>query len=118
MFAMIMLARWLLRNVGALRQRERVIDERDRASGPWSSLSPVWGSANGDSLAASPGLKRVLFVAGDDRTAVSTVAGLITQLGLHPILLGSLVSAGRQMELGGIFSGLELFTPSKEAAAS
>jgi 8-hydroxy-5-deazaflavin:NADPH oxidoreductase len=65
-----------------------------------------------------PGLKRVLFVAGDDRNAASTVAGLITELGLHPVLLGSLASAGRQMELGGIFSGLELLTPPKAAMVS
>lgn len=61
-------------------------------------------------------LKRVLLVAGDDQSATSTVAGLITELRLHPIVLGSLASAGRQMELGGIFSGVDLFTPSKEAA--
>jgi predicted dinucleotide-binding enzyme len=60
--------------------------------------------------------RRVLFVAADDQSAAATVAGLITELGLHPIILGPLASAGRQMELGGVFSGVELLTPSKEAA--
>jgi len=55
-------------------------------------------------------MKRALFIAGDDETAVLTVANLITELGLHPIPLGSLATAGRQMELGGPLSGLELLT--------
>ena len=64
------------------------------------------------------GLERVLFVAGDHAAAVATVAGLISELGLHPIAIGSLASAGRQMELGGPFSGLELFAPAKQVASS
>lgn len=63
------------------------------------------------------GTRRVLFVAGDDAAATSTVASLIRDVGLHPIVLGPLASAGRQMELGGIFSGLELFTPAEERLA-
>lgn len=63
------------------------------------------------------GLKRVLFVAGDDAPAASTVARLIEELGLHPIVLGPLASAGRQMELGGVFSGVDLLAPSKKATA-
>jgi predicted dinucleotide-binding enzyme len=43
-----------------------------------------------------PGLKRVLFVAGDDRLAVAAVGGIIAELGLHPIVLGSLAAAGRR----------------------
>lgn len=59
----------------------------------------------------SEGMKRVLFVAGDDAPAVETVAALVAELGLHPVSLGSLAQAGRQMELGGPLSGLELLTP-------
>jgi predicted dinucleotide-binding enzyme len=70
------------------------------------------------STAEPAGTRRVLFVAGDDAAATSTVANLIRDVGLHPIVLGPLASAGRQMELGGIFSGLELFTPAKEEVAS
>jgi 8-hydroxy-5-deazaflavin:NADPH oxidoreductase len=70
-------------------------------------------------FAAEPaGTRRVLFVAGDDAAATSTVAKLIRDVGLHPIVLGPLASAGHQMELGGIFSGLELFTAAKEEIAS
>lgn len=57
------------------------------------------------------GAKRVLFIAGDDAPAIDTVAALIEELGLFPLPLGSLAQAGRQMELGGPLSGLELFTP-------
>lgn len=60
--------------------------------------------------------KRVLFVAGDDASAVAPVAALIADIGLHPVPLGSLSHAGRQMELGGPLSGLELLTPSEDAA--
>lgn len=62
------------------------------------------------------GVKRVLFVAGDHAASVNTVASLIRDVGLHPVLLGSLAQAGRQMELGGPFPGLELLTPAKGAA--
>jgi predicted dinucleotide-binding enzyme len=70
------------------------------------------------SIAQPAGTRRVLVVAGDDAAAASTVANLIRDVWLHPIVLGRLASAGRQMELGGIFSGLELFTPAKEEVAS
>ncbi len=62
------------------------------------------------------GTKRVLFVAGDDASAVAPVAALIADLGLHPVTLVSLPHAGRQMELGGPLSALELLTPAEEAA--
>lgn len=61
------------------------------------------------------GVKRVLFVAGDDASAVTKVTSLITELGLHPVPLGSLAEAGRLMELGGPLSGLELLTQVREA---
>lgn len=56
-----------------------------------------------------PGFRRVLVVAGDDRDAISTVSGLIEQTGLHPVWIGPLATAGRQMEIGGPFSRLELY---------
>jgi len=62
------------------------------------------------------GMERVLFVAGDDASAVASVADLIVELGLHPVPLGPLAQAGRLMELGGPLSGLELLTPAKKEA--
>ncbi|WP_340109405.1 hypothetical protein [Pikeienuella sp. HZG-20] len=59
---------------------------------------------------------RVFFIAGDDASAVATVAGLIDELGLHPLPLGSLAQAGRHMELAGPLSGSELLTPKIGAA--
>ena len=58
-----------------------------------------------------PGLRRVLFVAGDDPDAVSTVSGLVGQIGLHPVGIGPLATAGRQMEVGGPLSRLDLYAP-------
>ena len=58
---------------------------------------------------APAGFRRVLFVAGDDPDAVSAVAGLIGGIGFQPVAIGALATAGRQMELGGVFSRLELF---------
>lgn len=55
------------------------------------------------------GMKRVLFIAGDDAGAVREVRRTVEDLGLSPIAIGSLATAGRQMELGGPFSALELF---------
>ena len=60
--------------------------------------------------------KRVLFVAGDDASAVDPVAAIIAGLGLIPIPLGSLAHAGRQMELGGPLSGVELLALAEDAA--
>lgn len=62
-------------------------------------------------------MKRVLFVAGDEGEAVATVSGLIKELGLHPVALGHLAEAGRQMELGGPFSSLELLTPANDGSS-
>jgi len=50
-----------------------------------------------------------LFVAGDDPNAVSAVADLIDEIGFQSVAIGELATAGRQMELGGVFSRLELF---------
>lgn len=59
------------------------------------------------------GFRRVLFVAGDDPAAVAVVKNRIAELGLHPAWLGPLATAGRQMELNGPLSGLELFSRSE-----
>ena len=58
---------------------------------------------------APTGFRRVLFIAGDDPDAVSSVSGLIDGIGFQPVAVGELATAGRQMEIGGVFSRLELF---------
>ncbi|MDA8744219.1 NAD(P)-binding domain-containing protein [Rubripirellula amarantea] len=58
------------------------------------------------------GYRRVLFLAGDDSSALATIQRLIEELGFHAIQLGSLAAAGRQMELNGPFSGIELLIKS------
>ncbi len=64
----------------------------------------------GTMFAPTPtGFRRVLFVAGDDPNAVSAVADLIDEIGFQSVAIGELATAGRQMELGGVFSRLELF---------
>jgi len=55
------------------------------------------------------GFRRVLFVAGEDPNAVSTVSGLIDEIGFKSVAIGDLATAGRQMEIGGVYSRLELF---------
>ena len=55
------------------------------------------------------GFRRVLFVAGDDPNAVSTISDLIDEVGFQSVAIGELATAGRQMEIGGVFSRLELF---------
>lgn len=63
-------------------------------------------------------MKRVLFIAGDDQAAVETVANLVAEIGLQPLVAGELSAAGRQMELGAPFSLLELFSPMKQGASA
>ena len=58
---------------------------------------------------APTGFRRVLFVAGDDPSAVSTILDLIDEVGFQSVAIGELATAGRQMEIGGVFSRLELF---------
>jgi len=55
------------------------------------------------------GFRRVLFVAGDDPNAVSAMADLIDEIGFQPVAIGELATGGRQMEIGGVYSRLELF---------
>jgi len=56
------------------------------------------------------GLRRVLFVAGDDAEAVCVVEQLVADVRLCPIPIGSLAIGGRLMQLGGPLNGLELFS--------
>ena len=62
--------------------------------------------------ARANGLRRVLFVAGDDADAVSVVEQLIEDIHLQPVVIGSLATGGRLMQLGGPLSGLELLSTS------
>jgi len=59
----------------------------------------------------SAGMKRVLFIAGDDIGAVQTVSRLIDDIGFHPVALGNLATAGRLMELEAPLSLLEVLKP-------
>ena len=55
-------------------------------------------------LAADPvehGGRRVMFLAGDDTRAVTSVAKLVGDLGFAPVALGSLVEAGSLLDKGG-----------------
>ena len=66
-----------------------------------------------DVMVAPPpvdGLRRVLFVAGDDTDAVAIAQRLVSDLQLRPVPIGSLATGGRLMQLGGSLSGLELFS--------
>ncbi|MCB1477474.1 MAG: NAD(P)-binding domain-containing protein [Tepidamorphaceae bacterium] len=60
------------------------------------------------------GLRRVLFVAGDDADAVCVAQQLITGMDLYPVPVGPLAAGGRLMQLGGSLSGLELFFASRD----
>lgn len=58
------------------------------------------------------GLRRVLFVAGDDTDAIALVEQLVTDIRLAPVSIGALASGGRLMQLGGALNNLELFRES------
>lgn len=57
------------------------------------------------------GMKRVVFMAGDDALAVATVGDLITRVGFHPVALGPLATAGRLLELEAPLSLLDASVP-------
>jgi predicted dinucleotide-binding enzyme len=61
------------------------------------------------------GMKRVLFAAGDDDNALTTVCGLIEDIGFRAVPLGSLAVGGRLMDLEQPLSLLNLLTPSGTA---
>jgi predicted dinucleotide-binding enzyme len=54
------------------------------------------------------GVRRVLFVSGDDVAAKQTVQQLITELGYAAIDLGGLDEGGRMQQPGGPLAGLDL----------
>jgi predicted dinucleotide-binding enzyme len=62
------------------------------------------------------GLTRVSLIAGDDPEALATVETLVKDAGLAPLIAGSLAMAGRQLELRGAFSLVELFTRNEATA--
>jgi len=57
------------------------------------------------------GLKRVLFVAGDDESATAMVCKLIEEIGFHPVALGTLATGGRLMDLEKPLSLLNVLRP-------
>lgn len=61
------------------------------------------------------GMKRVLFAAGDDAEALSTVCGLIEDIGFRAVPLGTLVMGGRLMDLEQPLSLLNVLTPMEAA---
>lgn len=57
------------------------------------------------------GMRRVLFAAGDDGAALSTVCGLIEDIGFRAVPLGALAAGGRLMDLEQPLSLLDVLTP-------
>jgi hypothetical protein len=66
-------------------------------------------NTNGMSVLANPwpsaGLKRVLFVSGDDPAAKSTVTDLLQSFGFATVDLGDLHAGGRLQQVGGPIAG-------------
>jgi predicted dinucleotide-binding enzyme len=63
-------------------------------------------------LATAPpasGLKRLLFVSGDDSDAKSVVAGLLLGFGFATVDLGDLEAGGRLQQVGGRIAGRDYF---------
>lgn len=70
----------------------------------------------GDMFSPAPaGMRRVLFAAGDDESALATVCGLIKDVGFHPVALGDLAMGGRLMDLEKPLSALEVLKPMERA---
>lgn len=87
---------------------------------PGANLVKAFNHLPAAVLAEDPGLnggRRVLFLAGDDETAVATVAALVTRLGFAPLSLGKLAEGGLLIQARGnswaplIFQ--DLFKPTK-----
>jgi predicted dinucleotide-binding enzyme len=57
---------------------------------------------------SSPKPRTVLFVSGDDDDAKKSVSGLVEQVGLCAVDLGSLAVGGRLQQLGGPLAGVRL----------
>ncbi|GAA2667204.1 NADPH-dependent F420 reductase [Streptomyces lunalinharesii] len=78
---------------------------------PGARVVKAFNSLYGKYIAADPrhpAGRQVLFLAGDDPDAVSTVSDLASEFGFAPVGLGSLREGGRLMQLGGPLSGLHV----------
>jgi predicted dinucleotide-binding enzyme len=61
------------------------------------------------------GMKRVLFAAGDDKHALTTVCELIEELGFRSVRIGGLSEGGRLMDLQKPISLLNVLSPTERA---
>ncbi|MEU9337075.1 NAD(P)-binding domain-containing protein [Streptomyces sp. NPDC048290] len=78
---------------------------------PGARVVKAFNSLYGQYIAADPrhpAGRQVLFLAGDDPDAKSTVEELASDFGFAPVDLGSLREGGRLMQLGGPLSGLHV----------
>lgn len=60
---------------------------------------------------ARDGLRRALFISGDDTAANAEIADLFESFGYAPILLGSLKTGGRMQAIGATLAGHDLYLP-------
>lgn len=78
---------------------------------PGARVVKAFNTLYGQYIAADPrheAGRQVLFLAGDDVDAKSTVKDLTAEFGFAPVDLGSLREGGRLMQLGGPLSGLHV----------
>jgi hypothetical protein len=76
---------------------------------PGARVVKAFNTLYGQYIAADPrheAGRQVLFLAGDDTDAKTTVKDLTAEFGFAPVDLGSLREGGRLMQLGGPLSGL------------
>lgn len=76
---------------------------------PGAHVVKAFNTLYGRYIAADPRQpagRQLLFLAGDDRAANDTVAGLADKFGFAPVILSGLRDGGRMMQLGGPLSGL------------
>ncbi|MGW6442835.1 NADPH-dependent F420 reductase [Lentzea sp. NPDC055074] len=76
---------------------------------PGARVVKAFNTLHGQYIAADPrheAGRQVLFLAGDDADAKSTVEDLAAAFGFAPVDLGSLREGGRLMQLGGPLSAL------------
>jgi predicted dinucleotide-binding enzyme len=78
---------------------------------PGARVVKAFNTLYGQYIAADPrheAGRQVLFLAGDDADAKTTVKDLTAGFGFAPVDLGSLREGGRLMQLGGPLSGLHV----------
>jgi hypothetical protein len=81
---------------------------------PGARVVKAFNTLYGQYIAADPrheAGRQVLFLAGDDADAKTTVKDLTAGFGFAPVDLGSLREGGRLMQLGGPLSGLHVIKP-------